>query len=394
MLLAHALASGHFEIVAVCDVNSLALARAARVVVDAGGQKPQLFSDYEEMYAMPGLQAVAIATPTHWHALQFIAACKKGLHVFLEKPISYDIREGQAMLAAHQKAGNVVQVDFPRMLAGTNEAVKAYIDSGEMGKIYQVQATINSQDARLIEKAIPSTMDFETFCGPAPRCKYLCNENSDTPNWRGQHAFSRGIMMDWGIHHIHNARQVLGLGLPDRVSAMGGITRNFTQDNPDYLAVQFDFGGLPLIWSHKTWGFTSPIPDHNIGVTYYGEKGTLFAGDMGWEVYSAGGGDKIAHGEVTFAPNKPGNLERQTKMMTDMFTEFAVGIRTNSNKGITNPLSEAQKTTFCVIFGDLAYRTQAGLDIDPETQATRGNDWAQALLKRTYRSPYEHPYTS
>lgn len=198
-------------------------------------------------------------------------------------------------------------------------------------------------------------------------------------------------MMDWGIHHIHNARQILGLGLPDRVSAIGGITRNFTQNNPDHLEVRFDFAGLPVIWSHKSWGFTSPKPDHNIGVTYYGEKGTLFAGDMGWEVYPAGG-EKIVHGGVTFAPDKPGNRERQIKMMTDMFTEFATGIRTNSNTGITNPLSEAQKTTACVIYGDLAYRTKNGLSIDAATHNVHNNDWAQALLKRSYRAPYEHPF--
>jgi predicted dehydrogenase len=80
-------------------------------------KNPSFFRITEQMYEMPGLQAVAIATPTHWHALQFIAACKKGLHVFLEKPVSYDIREGQAMLDAHRKAKNVVQVDFPRVMA-------------------------------------------------------------------------------------------------------------------------------------------------------------------------------------------------------------------------------------------------------------------------------------
>ena len=132
-----------FEIVGLCDVDSVALNRAAKAVTDAGGKQPALFSDYRELYKLTGLQAVAIVTPTHWHALQFIDACKAGLHVFLEKPISYDIREGQAMLAAHRKAQNVVIVDFPRMMLDTNEQVKAFIQRGEAGKILQVQANIN-----------------------------------------------------------------------------------------------------------------------------------------------------------------------------------------------------------------------------------------------------------
>jgi hypothetical protein len=186
VLLQTAMLSGHFEIVGLCDINSVALENAANAVVDAGGNKPELFASYKEMYEMPGLQAVVISTPTHWHALQFIDACKKGLHVFLEKPISYDIREGQAMLAAQQQTGNIVQVDFPRVMGNVNDEVKAYIESGEAGKILQVRANINHQDGNVVEKEIPETLDFETFCGPAPRTKFLCYPNGNTPAWREQ----------------------------------------------------------------------------------------------------------------------------------------------------------------------------------------------------------------
>ncbi|MCK4853778.1 MAG: Gfo/Idh/MocA family oxidoreductase, partial [Bacteroidales bacterium] len=130
VLLPNAMVSGQFEIVGLCDVDSQALRRATDAVVKAGGKKPGLFADYKEMYEIPGLQAVAIATPTHWHALQFIDACRKGLHVFLEKPVSYDITEGMAMLKAKQKANIVVQVDFPRTMVDTNEQVQAFIQSG------------------------------------------------------------------------------------------------------------------------------------------------------------------------------------------------------------------------------------------------------------------------
>ena len=133
VLLPNAMASGQFEIIGLCDVDSGALRRTADSVEKASGKKPRLFADYKEMYEMPGLQAVAIATPTHWHALQFIDACRKGLHVFLEKPVSYDIAEGMAMLDAKRKASIVVQVDFPRTMVDTNDKVKAFIQSGEIG---------------------------------------------------------------------------------------------------------------------------------------------------------------------------------------------------------------------------------------------------------------------
>ena len=208
LLLNSIISTGKYNVIGLCDINQQSLEVASDVTTKGLGVKPQLFSDYKKMFAMPGLQSVAIATPTHWHALQFIDACKAGLHVFLEKPISYDVREGQAMLAAHRKAGNIVCVDFPRIKASTNSEVKAFIDSGAAGSIRQVQANIHSGEGPLVEKEIPNHVDFETFCGPAPMVKYLCNANSDICNWRGQYELSRGIMADWGIHYIHNARQV------------------------------------------------------------------------------------------------------------------------------------------------------------------------------------------
>jgi predicted dehydrogenase len=253
-----------------------------------------------------------------------------------------------------------------------------------------VQANINNPDGPVVEKAIPSTLDFETFCGPAPRTKYLCNENATVPNWRAQHNFSRGALADWGIHYIHNVRRILDLGIPDSVSAMGGRVRNFTQEHPDQLDVRFDFAGLSVYWSQKSWGYTSPTPDHDIGVFYYGENATIFAGDLGWEVFPAGG-TKKTNGNVRFEPGKPENIALYSKMMTDMFTEFAEGIRKRSNSGITNTMEEAQKTTSCVIYADMAYQTKANLVIDKSTMDIKNNKEALAMLKREYRAPYQHP---
>ena len=392
-LLGHAIISEQFDIVALCDINAVSLENAANKVVESGNKKPQLFSSYQEMYQMPGLQAVAIATPTHWHALHFIDACKSGLDVFLEKPISYDIREGQAMAEAHRKANNVVQVDFPRTFADINDQVKQYISSGEAGKILQVQANINNPEGNLVEKEIPATIDFETFCGPAPKKPFLCNPNAEKPNWRAQHDFSRGVMADWGIHYLHNVRKIMDLGLPDSVAAMGGTVKNFTTDNPDHLDVRFDFDGLPVYWSHKAWGYTSPTPDNNIGIYFYGDKATVFAGDSGWEVYPAKG-EKISNGSVKFNPVVPVEGESYSKIMVALFSEFAEGIRKKSNGGITNKLEDAQITTSAVIYADMAYRVKSELIINQSSMDIENNKMALAMLKREYRSPYEHPFVS
>lgn len=376
------LKSGQFELVGLCDVDSLALNSTAEKVVEAGAQKPKLFASYKEMYDLPGLQAVVIATPPHWHALQFVDACEKGLDVFLEKPLSWDIREGQAMLKAKQEAGTVVQVDFPRIMLDVNGQVKEYIESGEAGRIMQVQAQIHYKESPLFEKEIPDTFDFETYCGPAPMQKYLCPEDAGTPHWRSQYVFSQGIMVDWGIHYLHNIRQVLDLEMPGSVSAIGGITSNYPRDNPDYLDVNFDFDGLPVYWSHKTWGYNYPEPKHRIGAFYYGEKANIFEGDSAWEIYPHGESEPIIH-EAT-------RVTEDT--FIQMMLEFAEGIRTRSNVGITNTFEEALITTAMVNYGDLAYRTNAGMNINASTFDVSNNDKAEAMLKREYSLPYKHPY--
>ena len=392
-LMPHIISSGQFEISALCDVDSGVLNKTADKVVEGGGEMPRLFASYEKMFEMPGLQAVVIATPTHWHALQFIAACEKGLHVFLEKPISYDIREGQAMLEAKRKAGNVVLVDFPRVMLDVNRQVKEYIESGAAGKIMEVKANIISNEGPLFEKAIPGTMDFETFCGPAPMQKYLCPEKGNKPRWRDQFAFSRGVMVDWGIHYLHNVRQVLDLDLPGNISAMGGSISSYSRENPDQLYARLDYDGLPVFWSHKTWGYKAPDPEHNIGVFYYGEKASIFAGDVGWRIYPGDGSESIDHGDIRFRPGAPENQPFMKKMFLSMFMEFAEGIRNASNLGVTNTFEEAFKTTSSVIYADMAYRTQGQVQIDPSSMDILNNEEASERLKREYRSPYIHPYS-
>jgi predicted dehydrogenase len=389
-LIPAAIASGQFEIVGLCDVDSVALNHAAELVVNLGQDKPKLFAAYRELYEMHGLEAVVISTPTHWHALQFIDACKTGLHVFLEKPVSYDIMEGLAMIKAQHDAGNIVQVDFPRVMYDTNNQVKNFIQSGEAGKIYQVKANINSPDFEMVEKEIPPTLDFENYCGPAPLTKYLCFPDKNTPNWRGIHDLSRGIMVDWGIHYIYNIRRILDLDVPQSVQSFGGITRNFTQDNPDYLEVLYQFGNLPVQWSHKSWDFVSPSPDRNIGVYFYGDKATVFASDRSWQIFKPEG-EKITN-EIPYKKTDEDDNIARIRNFIELFIEFSQAIHTGSASQITNTLEEAFKTTSTVIYGDISYRAEARLDIIRDTYGIRNNEKAQSMLKREYRSPYVHPW--
>src|SRR6266480_7026402 len=100
------------EVVSLCDVDKRMLADAADMVIQrqASHKKPRTYSDYRKMLAEKDLDIVEVATPDHWHALPMIAACEAGADVWCQKPISVDVAEGQAMLAAARKHNKVVQV--------------------------------------------------------------------------------------------------------------------------------------------------------------------------------------------------------------------------------------------------------------------------------------------
>ncbi len=391
-VLRFALESGHYEIAGLCDVDQVTLKNASNKVVEAGRPAPKLFSNYEELYEMPGLQAVAIVTPTHWHPLQFIAACEKGLDVWLEKPISYDIREAQAMQRAHRKAGNMVIIDFPRLYAHTNDEIKDYIQSGAVGDIRQVQFNIHSGDPLPPVAEVPDTFDYETFCGPAPKLPYRCRSGAVRPRWRAQHGFSRGVLADWGIHYLQNIREVLNLGLPHEVSAIGGNLLKDGRQLPDHLEVRFDFNGLPVQWTNKGWGYTSPLPHTNIGIFYFAEKATIWNFDIGWEVYPADRSEMKSFGFPREKYGSPKFVEITNRAFIDMFNIFAQAIRTRSDEKIRGLFEDGFNATTSVIYADLAYRTKKAVMIDPQSMDVVNNDDASALLKRDYRSPYHHPY--
>src|ERR1022692_3610513 len=210
------------EVVSLCDVDSQMLAGAAEIVStrQASKKKPRTYHDYREMLKEKDLDIVLIGTPDHWHALPMIAAVEAGADVYVQKPISVDIREGQTMLAAARKHQRVVQVGTQRR--STPHIVEArdrFIKEGKLGKIglvemccyYHMRATENPPDTDP-----PPYLDYEMWTGPAPMRPY--NRLVHPRGWRAFMEYGNGIVGDMCIHMFDMVRWMLGLGWPKRVS--------------------------------------------------------------------------------------------------------------------------------------------------------------------------------
>ena len=370
---------GGVEIVALCDIDSEHLKKSADEVEKLQGSRPKTFKSYKELLDTPGLEAVIIASPPHWHALMFIAALEKGLDVYCEKPLSYDINEGKAMVEAAKKHGRIVQIGFQRRKSKAIQQARQYIQQGNIGRIIQAEAQIHytagMRDTTPQEP--PATLDWDSWCGPGPKLPY-CPQIGHFA-WRLEKESGHGHLVDWGIHLIDSTRWILGETMPRSVQAAGGIY--YFKDKittPDILTVHFDFDACPVIWHHRIWGAQEYNHEVSNGIFFYGEKGTVFVTDRKWIIIPKGKDKQHKVNEVS------------ADMATEHMAEFLQAVQSRKQPLCTT--EEGYYSTATVKLAMIAYDIESKISWDQESQTIIGNPKAAELLQREYRKPWKHPY--
>ncbi len=376
-----ALEAGGVEVIAVADVDSQHLTNSLNELASLQGSRPRGFGDYRELLEISGLEAVLIGSVTHWHALQFIAACRKGLPVYCEKPLAYDIEEGKAMMKAAREAGNIVQIGFQRRQNKAFSRAKELIAEGKIGKVHQIEAQIhyNPTIADTTLQEPPASLDWDAWCGPAPLLPY--SPSKGHMSWRFERAYGNGHLVDWGIHNIDITRTIMGYGMPLAIEAQGGIYALQGKTNtPDTLSATMHFGEVPLVWHHRLWGTGEIDPQYNNGIFFHGEKGTLFAADNRLVLKLAG---RDSQQEVMEIPSP--------RMQEEHVAEFIRAVRTGNGKLISCTIDDAFRSTATVQLAMIAYETGSRVQWDEQLQTITGNEAAAALLARPYRERYQRP---
>ncbi|MBE0536064.1 MAG: Gfo/Idh/MocA family oxidoreductase [Phycisphaerae bacterium] len=373
--------AGGVQVVAVCDVDSAHMNDSADKIEAKQGSRPKLSADYRTLLEQGGAEAVIIATPPQWHALMFIDALAKGLDIYCEKPLSYDVREGQAMAAAAEKAGRIVQIGFQRRKSKAIQQAREFVREGGIGKIVQadvqIHYTAGLRDTTV--KSPPATLDWNAWCGPAPKLPYC--EQIGHFAWRLEKEYGHGHLVDWGIHLIDATRWILDEGMPQSVQAAGGIY--YFKDKittPDVLTAQFDFATCPVVWRHRLWGAEEYTPEVSNGIFVYGDKGTVFVTDNKWVVIGKG---RNAERKVT---------EIRSDMGGEHMQEFLEAVRTRKQPICTT--ADGHKSTATVKLAMIALETGRKIAWDADRQDIVGDAAAAKMLKRPYRAPYKHPFRS
>jgi len=382
--------AGGVETLALCDVDSEHLEKTAQKVAGLQGSSPRTFRDWRELLDAPGLEAVVIATPPHWHALPFIEACKRGKDVYCEKPLAYDVREGRAMVDAAKASGRVVQIGFQRRHSEAILKARQYLSEGHAGRIVSVAAQIHYpaqlQDPTPVDP--PASLDWDLWCGPAPKLPY--SRQVGHFHWRLEEAYGNGHLVDWGIHWIDAIRNVLGLAMPRTVQSAGGLYRLKGRiTTPDVLTAHFEFDECPVTWTHRIFGQAEVSPETSNGMFFYGEKETVFLTDERFVVIPAASGTSLS------PPGGTGErrmVEAKNDQQTAHVAEWLDAVQARGT--VSCPPEEAYRSTATVQLAMIALKTGGRVNWDVAADGVRDNPKAAALLKREYRGPWAHPSRS
>lgn len=388
------------DVVGLCDVDQKMLAEAAELVSQRqpSGNKPPVYSDYQELLKSQKPEIVLIGTPDHWHCLPMIEACKSGADVYVQKPISFDVVEGQAMVAAARKYDRTVQVGLQRRSTPhLLEARDRFIKSGLLGKVAYIDIHSYFGGPRDFPAAQspPPHLDWETYVGPAPWRDY--NPMIHPRKWRAFREFSNGQTGDLCVHFFDAVRYFLDLDWPRSVSATGGIlmrSADSSINTHDTQTALFDYGDVQIVWNQRNWG-ENPDPKYPWGATLYGDKGTLKLSVREYDFVPKGKGQAV-HGdyldEVEQYPEDAQHKETElfAAPATRRHMQNFLAARQSGERPVAD-IEQGHISSASCILANLSMELGRSLTWDSDKGVVVDDDEANQRLAREYRGEWIHP---
>lgn len=392
------------EVVGLCDVDSEQLSEAQELVSkrQKSGKKPKGYKNYKDLLKEQKPDIVLIGTPDHWHPLICIDAIKSGSHVFVQKPISVDVIEGEAMVATARKYNKVVQVGTQRRSTPfLKHAKEKYIDTGKLGKISHVDICCyfpmrNNSNPPLQD--VPPNLDYDMWVGPAPKRPY-----DGSPHirwWRAFMEYGNGVVGDMCVHMLDAVRWSMDLGWPTKITSTGGIwvQKDAKSNITDTQTALFEYPELNIVWNHRTWGAPAD-PKYPWSYKFYGDKGTLECNTMMYDYTPLRGVNaEPEHVDVEMdRVNFPEDLtEKQIELnaapaMRAHMLDFLAAIE-NGGKPVADIEQGHISTASCIMANISQSLGGRPLVYDPKSRSIVGDPEATALLMRPYREGYVHPH--
>jgi predicted dehydrogenase len=369
------------QVTAFCEVFQPYLDRAKSRIPTAA-----TFTDFRKLIAAPDIDAVVIATPDHWHAIQTIAACKEGKDVYVEKPLSITIHEGRRMVETARATKRVVQVGLHRRSSKLYSRLASEIQGGRIGKITVSRSyRLSNMHPDGIGKAplidSPKDLDWDMWLGPRPLRKFQATIHPYKFRW---HQLYSSQMANWGVHYLDATRWLTGDKAPTSVVALGGrYALNDDRDIPDTLEATFEIskGGLAVFGQYEA----SSVPALAKGeVELRGTDGAVYVSERSYEILTEMGGQfqpRKAKGKPEVVKADDGDLTVQhARNFLDCIKSRAVP---NADVEIGH-----RSTTFSLL-ANMSLALKSRLDWDAERERITNLPKANDLLHYEYRKPWK-----
>lgn len=386
------------QFVALCDVYEPYLDAAREKV----GGNVQVFQDYRKLLEAKDIDAVIIATPDHWHALQFVEACGSGRDVYVEKPLSLTISEGREMVRVANETSRVTQVGLHRRSSKLVKEAVERIQNGEIGQITSAHSYHLTNESPMgignpPDGEPPQGLDWEMWLGPAPKVVY--NPSRCLYKFRWFRDYSGGQLTNMGTHFLDVIQWALGKNAPQSVYAVGG--KYAVEDNreiPDTMEVVWKYDGPTLV----------TFSQHNANASrglrrwdfeFRGTKGTIGFNGNNYEFVPENIRTKplpalspidrkgnSASGRAIESVGKP--YEQTSRNSTiDHARNFLDCVK---SRAATNcPIEVGHRSSSATLLANIALETGRPILWDADKEQAKGDDEANKLLARGYREPWK-----
>lgn len=366
-------------VAAICDPDKKLLETRAKSFEETYKQKVRIEQDFRKIYDAQDIDAVTLATPNHWHALQTIWACQAGKDVYVEKPATHNIYEGRKIIEAAYKYNRIVQHGVQlRSSVAIREAIQ-HLRDGLIGKVYMARGLVYRWRPDIGNQGIsrvPEGLDYDLWCGPAPMVPFT--RNLVHYNWHWHWNYGNGDVGNQGIHETDLCMWGLDVGLPERITSMGGkFLWDDCKEVPEIQTSIYHYPKQKKMIQFEVRNWCTNLEDGaGVGNIFYGDKGYMVI--KGYDTYETYLGEKREKGPSRTAHG-------------DHFGNWFEAIRAHDMSLQNGPVESGHLSSALAHLGNISYRLGRQLEFDPISERFIGDEDANNMLSREYRAPYLLP---
>ncbi len=400
-LLASFMKNDDMKVGALCDVYEPYIERVRenvdKILLETlGGRIPKMgekfgydvprYTDFRKVLEQKDLDAVVIATPDHWHAIQTIQACEAGKDVYVEKPLTITIVEGRKMVEAVRRTNRVCQVGLHRRSSKMYSKTHDMVQNGKIGNVsvaraYRISNMYPNGIGDYPDTKPPKGFDWDLWLGPRNKRDYQDNISPYKFRWWQNYSSQVG---NWGVHYFDTIRWVLDELAPVSVSAHGG---KFALDDdrtiPDTMEVILELPSALLVFGvYEASGGTALEYGE---IEFRGTLGNLYTAPegRGYKIIPSRGG-QFQDSDPKIKPEEGGRMDKD---LTDQHTRNFLDCVKSREKCNCDIETGHRSTTFAHL-ANIALATKSRIDWDAEKEHITNNDEANELLHYEYRKPW------